>query len=495
MLITHLNFETTLKQSTQGRTGTPDGNVFFDTANKKIQLIWAHELAQIDFGAGLVANPLVYADGITMRALYRFETRRRRIDETLRNFKRGTDGDYRFAGAYNFVNGVKLDASDRGGIRNSGFIEFADLGDGQTTRDRVYHGVVSLNPIQSSTSSYFALVTATDETALQAATWTDFVRDGDINEVVQVMGTTANGDAGAGNFDYRERNLVVRVRSWGYNAGETTSVASGILEFSGFSGGYGVGETLNTDNSYDLADVYGGAAIAPFSTMSLTKLASPQTETGFNEADGQFSWILANPAGGTVQQCNAFLDALRLQDADIDSGAGTYNGRKGRVWTTKNAAGKTVGSAELFIEGLSIAEKQNIILTDNALASKTYPFFPEVRINVGAVAPTDPNAWYQMYYVDGAAEADFDKTGAVTVNNAAGTPIAGNVATDVVGGYLSEAYSYDTNNQAGLTAGTDKDVVIIVEGDGVAGQAMTFFTITRSTVVPVTCAPTLDNNA
>lgn len=498
-LIDHTNYTTTLKQSTNPRGSTPNGNVYFDSANNEIQLIGVDELATVDFGSGPVANPLNNFDGITMRALYNFENSRRRLDENLRKYKRGTDGDYRFAGAFSFVNGVKLDGTDRDKIRASGFIEYADTEDGQTDVDRIYHGVASLVDIQATTIPYWSLVTATDEATLQAATWTDFVREGDINEVVQVFGSTANGDTGAGNFDYTARILVVRVRSWGYNAGETTSVASGISEFSGNSAGYGVGESLNPSNTYALADVFGGSSIAPWSTMTLEKLVTPQTETGFNEADGDFTWVLNNPAGGTVQQCAAYLDALALQTSDIDAGAGSYVGTKGRVWYTRNAAGKvvtsSVGGDGLFIEGLSTAEKQNVIMTDDAGNQKTYPFFPEVQITVGAAAVADTNAWYHVYYADGASTADFDTVGAVTVNDSAGDPVKGNVSTDAVGGKISFAYAYDTNTQAGLAANVDKDIVVLVEGDGGAAQAITFATITRSTVVAITCAPPADNNA
>lgn len=498
-LIDHTNYTTTLKRSTNPRGSTPNGNVYFDLANNEIQLIGVDELATVDFGSGPVANPLTNFDGITMRALYNFENLRRRNDEDMRQYKRGTDGDYRFAGAFNFVNGVKLDGTDRNKIRGSGWQEYANTGDGQTAVDRIYHGVVSLVSIQPTTTPYWALVTATDEATLQAATWTNFVRAGDVNEAVQVFGSTANGDAGAGNFDFTTRTLVVRVRSWGYNPGETTSVASGVTEFSGFSAGYGVGESVNPSNTYTLADVFGGAAVAPFTGMSLQKLVTPQTETGFNEADGDFTWVLANTLGGTVQECAAYLDALSLQDADVDAGAGAYNGRKGRVWYSRNAAGKVVtasiGGDGLFIAGLSTAEQQNVIFTDDAGATKTYPFFPDVQITVGAAAIADTNAWYHVFYADGAGAADFDTAGAVTVNDSSGNPVKGNVATDAVGGKVSFAYAYDTNTQAGLSANTDKDMVVLVEGDGGAAQAITFFTVTRSTIVPVTCAPPTDNNA
>lgn len=498
-LIDQTNYDTMLIQSTNPRGSSPDGNVYFDVANDEIQLIGMDELATVDLGEGPVTNPLNNTDGITMRGLYNFENQERRTDEVLRKYKRGTDGDYRFAGAFSFVNGVKLDSTDRNKIRSSGFIEYADTVDGMTDVDRIYHGVISLVDIQPASAPYWALVDATDETTLQAATWTAFVRAGDINEVVQVFGDTAFGDTGAGDFDYTAYTLVVRVRTWGYNPGETTSISSGISEFSGFSAGYGVGESINPANNYDIAEVFGGAQIAPWTGMTVERLVTPQTETGFNEADGNFTYVLHNTNNGIMQECAAYLDAVSLQDADIDAGAGTYNGRKGRIWYTRNAAGKVVtnsiGGEGLFIEGLSTAEKQNVIMTDDAGATKTYPYFPEVQITVGAAAIADTNAWYHVFYKDGAADADFDKTGAVTVNDSSGDPVKGNVSTDQVGGKILFAYAYDTNIQAGLSAGVNKDIVVEVEGDGGAAQAITYATITRDPIVPVICAPPADLNA
>lgn len=498
-LIDHTNYATKLEQSTAPRGSTPTGNVYFDVANNEIQLIGYDELPWLDSPTNTVPNELTNFDGITMRALYNFENSRRRVDETLRKYERGTSGSYRFAGAFNFVNGVKLDGTDRNKIRGSGWIEYANTGDGATDVDRIYHGVLSLVDIQATTVPYWALATATDETTLQAATWTNFVRVGDINEAVQVYGSTAFGDTGAGSFDYTTRQLVVRVRSWGYNPGETTSVLTGIAEFSGFSAGYGVGESVNPSNTYAIADVYGGAKIAPWTGMSLEKLAAPQTETGFNEVDGNFTWVLNNTGGGTVQQCAAYLDAASLQASDVDDGTGSYIGTKGRVWYSRNAAGKVVtasiGGAGLFIEGLSTAEKQNVIMTDNAGATKTYPYFPEVQITVGAPAIADTNAWYHLFYADGAAGADFDTASAVPVQNSSGVDVKGNVAANQVGGKISFAYAYDTDTDAGLSAGVDKAIVVIVEGDGGAAQAITYATITRSPVVSITCAPPSDNNA
>lgn len=495
-LIDKTNYSTLLVQSSAGRSGSPDGNIYFDLANNQIQIITREELAQVDLGSGLEDNPLTDAMGITLQALYLFENQERRTDETLRQYYRDTRGVYQYAGAFYFNRGASLAGDDRQKIRQSGWIEYN--GD-QTDINRIYFGVRSLVAIEAASQPYWALVADTAEATLLAATWADFNRAGPIDEAIQVYGDTAYGDSSAGDFDYTASVLVIRLRPFGSEHAETTSTAAGITEFSGFSAGFGIGETDNAFNAYDLADVYGGARIAPWTGMSLEKLATAQTETGFNEADGNFTWVLSNTGGGTVDECAAYLDALQLQDADIDSGTGTYNGRAGRKWYTRNAAGKVVTNSisgeGLFIEGLSAAEKQKIIFTDDAGDEKTYPFQVEVRVNVGALAPTDANAWYHVYYADGASTADFDTANAVTVNDADGNPVKGNVATDAVANVISFSYDYSGNTQAGLAAGADKACIVIVEGDGGVAQALTAFTITETSIVNVTCAPETETNA
>ena len=124
--IDHTNYSTLLKQSSNPAGSSPNGNVYFDVANDRIQLIGVDELATVDFGSGAVANPLTNFDGITMRAIYRFENARRVADETLRKYKRGTAGGYKFSGAYNWINSVKPRETDLGKIRGSGCIMYAE---------------------------------------------------------------------------------------------------------------------------------------------------------------------------------------------------------------------------------------------------------------------------------------------------------------------------------------------------------------------------------
>ena len=473
----------TLKQSTQGRSGTPDGNIFFDVANGEIELITVDELATIDFGSGAVANPFSATDGITMRALYGFERQERRSDETLRQYNRYFSGSYKYAGAYEMINGRKFDGTDRNKIRSSGLIERAA---DNTSIDRIYFGVRSLGSVESTSQPYYQLT--------NGGAPVDFNRAGDVDELVQVYGDTSNGDTGAGDFDSRDY-LSLNLRTFGYNYDRKILSDSGVSTMDGYSTGFSLGESLHlTTGDYALADVYGGSQISPWTGMSLEKLATPQTETGFNEVDGDFTWVLNNTAGGSLAQCVAFLDALSQTDDDIDSGTETTtNGKRVGLWYTYNAAGKIVTQSGadtegLFIENLPASDYQSVVFTSDTGDTKTYPFYVQVDISVGVNAKADANAWYQVFYEDGSGDQDFDAADAVTVKDSSGADVKG----DVSGADVSFSYDYDGNTQAGLTAGTDKEVVVLVEGNGTAKAAITYFTLTRSATVSVSCEPDLE---
>lgn len=283
-----------LVQSTQSRSATPDGNIYFNP-DGTLELITAEELAQVDLGAGLVANPLTNADGISMQMLYTFERQERRTDENLRELEIFIRGNFKFAGAYNFVNGRKLSTVSVGGgltddrqkIRGSGFIEFA--ADGNT--DRIYFGARSLGNIESASQPYYQLV-------LNGAA-TDVAFAGPVNEVIQVFGSTSNGDTGAGDFDNRTF-LALSVRTWGQVHDRKTITDSGISEMAGYLGAFGLTEVPNArnDGSATITDVYNtssAAQAAPWTGVQYETLASAETLTGLNGGSGDFSQVIRNP--------------------------------------------------------------------------------------------------------------------------------------------------------------------------------------------------------
>ncbi len=497
-LIDLSNYDSSLVQSSDSRAGTPDGNIFFDVANGRLEIITFEELTPIDLsskGGGVTdPNPLSNQDGIRFEALYAFENQERRIDETLRQYDRYTKGTFKYGGAYELINSRKFDdadgtatsstTDDRNKIRSSGWIERAL--DGGV--DRIYYGVRSLGNIEELSQPYYQLSAG--------GVPVDFSKDGGIDEAIQVFGDTGNtpADSNAGDFDSRTY-LSSKVRTFGYNYDEKQLADSGITEMGGYFSGFALGESGHlTTGDYDLADVYGVGQIAPWTGMSLEKLAVAQTETGFNEADGDFTWILNNTGGGTLDECVAFLDALAQTDDDIDSGSETVtNGKRVGTWYTYNASGQIVtrsgaDSLGLFIENIPTADQQRVVFTADDTSTKTYPFNVDVKVTVGATAVADSNAWYHAFF-----EPDYGTAGAITVEDNSATAVKGNVTADQVSNRIDFGFDYDGDTIGG-TAGTNKDVVFLCEGDGAATQAKTIFTISRTATITATCAPALETN-
>ncbi|MEM7706605.1 MAG: hypothetical protein AAF358_13685 [Pseudomonadota bacterium] len=496
-LIDLSNYSTLLVQSTQSRAGSPDGNFFFDVANGRVEIITAEELAQVDLGSGLEANPLTQDLGIKMEACYAFERQERRVDEELRKYDPFFDGVFKFGGAYNAINGRKFDdasgsgtsltGDDRAKLRGSGWRELAADG----SIDRIYYGAFSLSPILALSQPYYQLS--------NGGAPVDFNKDGPIDEAIQVFGTTANGDAGAGNFDTRTF-LSLKVRTYGQNYDEKQLADSGVTEMGGYATGFAIGETPHlTSGAFALADVYGGAQISPWTGMTLEQLAAPQVESGFNEADGNFTWVLNNDNNGSLYEAVAFLDALAQTDDDIDSGAiSVTNGKRVGTWYAYDAQGRIVtnspfSSQGLFIENVPTADEQLVVFTDDAGGTKTRPFQVSIQVTVGPNAVADTNAWYHAFYLDGPGGSDFNTVNALTIQDSTATEVKGNVATDQVSNRIDFAFDYDGDTIGG-PAGTDKDGVFQCEGDGGVTAAKTVFTISRTTTIAVSCVPGVETN-
>lgn len=499
--ITKANFSTLLKESTNPRTGTggslPNGNVYFDTANDRIQLIGADELAQIDFGSGAEANPLTNSFGITLQALYAFERRQRRLNVSLRKFLPATDGVFQFAGAWVFDNGTKLDGNDRNKIRESGWIEYSAT----KQIDRIYFGVRSLNDIQPTSQPYIQLAQSLSEADLLAAAPINASRVGPLDEAFQVFGSTSHGDTNAGNFDFTtSRVLIAKVRTFGFTQGSATSSGSGVGTLQGFSAGFGLGESVSPTNAFSLANVVGDNAISPFTGMVFERRATPLSVSGFAQANGNFTDVLSNTNSGSLAQIRARLDGLMTLDTDVNSNTantGVFRPKRASALYTIDDTGRLVTRQGLFLDNVPTADQQSVAFIDNAGNLKTYPFNVEIRVSVSDAWRNDANAWYVAYFKDGAGTADFDTANAVVVNNAAGSPVSGTSAdaTGSAGAYLiTFSFDYDGNTQAGLTAATNKTIVFLAEGDGGAQATSVEIIITRQAIITAQALAEVETN-
>lgn len=449
-----LNDKTALQLSTQGRAGIPDGNIFIDNTNPLEPRIELFSATEVPTMAGAVPNTLDASDGVTMQAVYGAFGLFRRDNESLRNFLKPSVGVFALAGSYDLLNNYQFaTATDLGLIRSSGIRYLAVNG----SVNRVYFGPKSLGNIEPVSLPYYQ----TDP--LGAAN--DFGFTGDVDELVQVFGTTANGDAGAGDFDVRSY-FAVSVREWGRIHDRKTLTDSGLSLAAQYSGGFGLSEGQHpTTGNYDEADVLGGSAIAPWSTMDYLTEAAPVTRTGFNESDGDFSETLANPNNGTLDELVAFMDALARSTADIDSGVPTQIGKEVDVlYTFVNVGGqqKVQFKQGLFPEGLPGADLTRVLLTDDAGNAKTFPSLITVNVGLSTPAQGESTAWYHAFVEDDTDGDDYNTPTAITAQDKDGVEIKGTVGALTV-------VSFDVNFSA-IPGGTniaagDPYVIRFIVGD------------------------------
>lgn len=504
-LITRDNYVPLLQRSTNPRGSVPDGNIYIGSTIDQLQIIDATELADINFGSGPESNPLTNEFKVQALAIYFFLLTEVENDPALQNFRVSMDAVVnrmaKLVGATGFLNGVKLasgavDIAGEGGslgddrlkIADSGFTEFADGSGGNTLIDRVYHGAKSLNDINPTTQPFYQLVLKpANEANRQAAAPVDFSKQGGINEVIQSFGDTGNGDTGAGDFDYRGYELILGAREFGYTMGEAGSSATGVTELGAYSAGYGIGNSPVTDIlALNLADVFGGGQIAPYTGMGFWRDASGQTESGFVEADGLFTDRITNTGGGSLIELRAFMDALMNDDTDNNDNTGSTGSfipkRAEPLYTIDAATGKMVTRQGLFIDNIAAADEQKIVFTADDGSLKTRPIVTPVIIFLSSSWWADTAGWFRLMYADGAAALDFDTSTAVTVEDSGSVAVAGDKNDArifaVTGGYeLRFSYAYDTNVQAGLSGGVDKDVVLQVGGVDATKSRTIGFTI------------------
>lgn len=485
------NYATTLIQSTVGRAGTPDGNVFFNTATGVIEFIAADEVATLDLtsigGGATDPNPLIRADGLKFEAIYAFENQERAADENLRKHDRWTGGTFKFGGAYNYVNArTPSNDTDRDIVRGSGWNELDATG----TATRIYFGNKGLSNIEAGSQPYQQL-------SIQG-TATDFAKVGQIDEAVQVFGDVSNG-----NFDSRTYEAV-SVRTYGntFDRKETTTDL-GITELGGYSTGFALNEgvhltTNTTDHPFaDVSTVPTGVWVG----MELNHIAAPVVKSGeFSDETGTrlFSWELISPNSANLDQQIAWLDAFATEPAKEADGLGVVTGNLGKdieTWYSYNASGQVVtksgvdpSTEGLYLNNVPTADQQRVVMTDDGGTIKAYSFSVSVEAELGATAKGDANAWYHSFF-----DAAYNTAGAITVKDSAAADVKGLASTADVDNKIIFAFDY-TGDTVGGTANTDKDCVFLCEGDGGATQAKTLYTIKQLTTVAFTCIPAVENN-
>jgi len=410
----------------------------------------------------VAAGNLVAKDGVTLQAVYSklvdlWATSSYQdspfpmyaIDALSGQFQIGTDGA-------TYSGWTWYDDTTRNMLRDGGWSEYSSGGALQAQ----YAGFVGLGSINSGAQPYYHLAT-TDAP-------TNFPFTDQFNAGVKVF-----GDASHGNFDKRSyAKAFCREYSKKYK--------SSVLADTGKTGTGAYLVNFLIANEDDLKIQANDAAMsgAPYSGITVSYYTANQSRTiggtGYNFK------IIIDGNNATLEQIYTKIQYLLRQNSNINA-AGTA----GSV-TGKTAADLLTFVGDLMVTGQSVyidnilpADSNRIEFYDDSNTKRTNPYTAAGTISFNASLIGAGSSYRLMFSAPPGAGNDYGEAGAITVNDASGTPITGTISTSPI----SFTYDYDGNTQGGFSAGTDRPVTLIGIRPGSGKFVVAIGTLTRSKTI------------
>lgn len=424
--------------------------VFINTATKRIKLVVVGNLS---------------TDGVTMKALYSFLKEEWTLDPNNKNLAAFPlplvpigDGEYEFVEGWNFEDSVAQYL-----IRNSGWT-VRNISGNVTEQ---WAGIKGLGSIESNDQPYYALSNAVA---------TDFQLQGQVNQAIQIL-SDPNGDGAFGDgYDRRGSfNLFLREQAQLFGKADLNSIGETALAGKNYAFPLGTGADLKistADTGIKASGTGYPADIAPYSGMSITYHATPQSRT-VGASSYNFG-ITVDGNGQSLQEIYEFIQYALRQNVDIAAGAATVIGKTadplayyvGDTFYTQAATNPEGGGTGVWIANFDTNDINSIVLVDNTGSQRTFPYTASVTINFNDNLVADVAAEYTVYFTTLPAVARTVSDAAIT---AAGTTL--------------------TSATAAFTS-TDKDALVKIAGAGAGGAALyaRIVSVTSGTTVEVTPA-------
>lgn len=418
-----------------------------------------------------VAGDLVAKDGVSWQALYSFFVDLwatptyqdspfpfYAIDALSGQYQVGTDGST--------YSGWKFSDTDsnatRNMLRDGGWSEFSAAG----VLLQQFTGFIGLGSITpASTVQPYYHLGPTDAP-------TNFPFTDQFNVGVKVF-----GDATHGNFDKRTYAKTF-VREYG------KKFKSSVLADTGATGTGANKQNFLISNEDDLkiqtllgsVQASGDAAMssAPYSGITVAYYTANQTRT-IAGVSRNFKIIITGN-GGTLEQIYAKVQYLLRQNTNINTG-GTAGVKTGKIQDDllKFVGDTLVTSQSVFIDGISNTDSNRVEFYDDSNTLRTNPYTAAGTMNFNSVLVGAGSSYRLMYTAPAGAGNDYGESGAITVKNAAGTPITGTISSSSI------AFDFDYDNDAlGGPAGTEKAVTLIGIRPGSGKFAVANGTLSRS---------------
>jgi len=412
------------------------------------------------------AGGLSFKDGVTWQALYSklvdlWATSTYQdspfpcyaIDALSGQFQIGTDGAT-FSG-WTFLNDTTRNTN-----RDGGWSEYSAAG----VLLQQFSGFVGLGAVNTGAQPYYHLA-ETDAP-------TDFPFDDQFNAGIKVY-----GDATHGNFDKRTYAKTF-CREYGKKH------KSSVLADTGATATGANKQNFLISNEDDLKilallgsdKATGDAAMsgAPYSGITVAYYSANQSRTIAGTARN-FK-IIINGNNATLEQIYAKVQYMLRQATDINTG-GTAGTKIGKIQSDLLAfVGDTlVTSQSVYVDNILSADSNRIEFYDDSNTKRTNPYTAAGAMTFNSVLVGAGSSYRLMFSAPEGASNDYGEAGAITVQDATGTPITGTINA------ASIAFTFDYDGDAlGGDPGTDKAVTLIGIKPGTGKFAVATGMLTRS---------------
>lgn len=422
-----------------------------------------------------VAGNLVAKDGVTLQALYSkfvelWATATYQdspfpmyaIDALSGQFQFGTDGS-------TFSGWKPANDATRQMLRDGGWSEYNSAG----ALARQYVGIVGLGSVSLGSQLYYQKVLG--------GTAANFTFTDQCNEGIQVFGNIA-ADATTTTFDSRVY-FKSYVREYGKKYKDSILADTGKTA----TGPYLVNMLLSNEDDLKIQAADGAMTGAPYNGITVAYYTANQTRS-IGGTNRNFK-IIINGNGATLEQIYTKVQYLLRQNSDINTG-GTAGVKTGKIQSALlNFVGDTlVTSTSVYVDNILAADSNRIEFYDDSNTLRTNPYTAAGTMSFNSPLVGAGSSYRLMFTAPPGAGNDFGESGAITVNNAAGSPITGTISS----GSISFDYDYDGNVQGGATAGADRAVTLIAIRPGSGKYVAATGTLSRSKAISLSCVAEQD---
>lgn len=420
----------------------------------------------------VAAGNLVAKDGVTLQAVYSklvdlWATASYQdspfpiyaIDALSGQFQIGTDGA-------TYSGWTWADDTTRNMLRDGGWSEYSAAG----VLQQQFAGFIGLGSIGPTTTCqpYYHLAT-TDAP-------TNFPFTDQFNVGVKVY-----GDATHGNFDKRTYAKTF-IREYGKKFKSSVLADTGATGTGAFKVNFLVSneDDLKITGLLGAVQATGDSAMsgAPYSGITVAYYNSDQNRT---IGGSQYPFrIIIEGNGGTLEQIYAKVQYLLRQNSDINTGgtAGSVTGKTAVDLLT--FVGDTLVTAQgVYIDDVLAADSNRVEFYDQNNVKRTNPYTAAGTITFNSPLVGAGSSYRLMFSSPPGAGNDYGEAGAITVNDASGTPITGTISA----ASIPFTYDYDGNTQGGYSGGTERPVTLIGIRPGSGKFVVATGTLTRSKAI------------